>query len=404
MNNFGTLYHYEVKKIISRKLVWIMFLLCIFVIGVVVPGNLLGKYYVDGKEVDTHYHMFQVDRGYQEALSGRAVDQALLEEAMTAYGKIPITAERYTLTQEYQTYARPYSEIFNLVRSWAQLDMEEAMAWEPDEEALYAARRETVEKQWQTLWLSDTEKEFWRKKEAQMNTPVTYYYCDGYNMAINGIVPVGLLVLLFVSVCLSSVFTEEHTRRTDQLILSGAKGKSIIYWAKIAAGVSVSAVCALLMAMSACGFAWGIYGAKGFGASLRISSSMWSYSYPLTVGQACLIAYGSLIVTAVFVSVLVLVLSEVLHNNIATLAVCVGAILAGMMFNIPIQYRAAAQLWNWSPVRFFASWNVFDVWTLPVFGHCFVSWQIVPVFYVVFGIAVAVAGKSAWRNYQVSGR
>ena len=337
MNNFGTLYRYEVKKIISRKLVWIMFLLCIFVIGMVVPGNLLGKYYVDGKEVDTHYHMFQVDRGYQEALSGRAVDQALLEEAMTAYGRIPITAERYTLTQEYQTYARPYSEIFNLIRSWAQLDMAEAMAWEPEEEALYTARRETVEKQWQTLWLSDTEKEFWRKKETQMNTPVTYYYCDGYNMAINGIVTVGLLVLLFVSVCLSSVFAEEHTRRTDQLILSGAKGKSTIYWAKIAAGVSISAFCALLMATSACGLAWGIYGTEGFEAPVWISSSMWSYSYPLTMGQACLIAYGSLIVTAVFVSVLVLVLSEVLRNNIATLAVCVGAILAGMMFNIPSQ-------------------------------------------------------------------
>ena len=29
MGNFGTLYRYEVKKILSRKLVWIVFLVCV---------------------------------------------------------------------------------------------------------------------------------------------------------------------------------------------------------------------------------------------------------------------------------------------------------------------------------------------------------------------------------------
>ena len=93
---------YEVKKIMSRKLVWIMFLICVLCVGIVVFSDLTGKYYVDGKVVDTHYHMFQVGQEYRKALSGRALNQELLEEMSAAYKKIPASAERYTLTEEYQ--------------------------------------------------------------------------------------------------------------------------------------------------------------------------------------------------------------------------------------------------------------------------------------------------------------
>ena len=120
MNNFGTVYRYEVKKILSRKLTGIVFLICVCCVLLFTLADLSGNYYVDGEVVDTHYHMFQVDQGYRRALSGRALDQQLLEEMAAAYQKIPAMAERYNLTDEYQTYARPYSEIFNLVRVWTQ--------------------------------------------------------------------------------------------------------------------------------------------------------------------------------------------------------------------------------------------------------------------------------------------
>ena len=58
MNNSGTLYRSEVKKILSRKLVWIVFLVCVFCIMLFSLADLSGKYYVDGEVVDTHYHMF----------------------------------------------------------------------------------------------------------------------------------------------------------------------------------------------------------------------------------------------------------------------------------------------------------------------------------------------------------
>ncbi|MDE7274119.1 MAG: hypothetical protein K2N95_13835 [Lachnospiraceae bacterium] len=406
MNNFGTLYHYEVKKILSRKLVWIVFLICVVCAGMFASADLTGKYYVDGEVVDTHYHMFQVDQEYKRALSGRMLDRQLLEEMSAAYGKVPAAVDRYTLTEEYQTYARPYSDIFNIVRAWTQQrGIDELKAWIPDEEALYTSRAESLGKVWQELRLSDAEKEFWREKEAQTDTPVMYLFHEGYSKLIsNGMNTLGLLVLLFVCICMASVFTEEHTRRTDQLILSGAKGKSAVYWAKLAAGASVSAACAALLSVFVSVLVLVIYGAEGFQASLRISLYLWSSSCTMSLGQACLAAFGILILTAVFVGVLVLVLSEVLHSNIATLSVCTGAIIAGMVGRIPDQYRVFAQVWDWLPMRFLNAEYIFDVRMLPLFGHCFVSWKVVPVLYVLTGVLAAMAGKVVYRNYQVCGR
>ena len=64
MKQFGILYRYELKKIIKKKLLWVTFFICMALTAVSVLSNLMGSYYVDGEIVDTHYHMFLVDRAY----------------------------------------------------------------------------------------------------------------------------------------------------------------------------------------------------------------------------------------------------------------------------------------------------------------------------------------------------
>ncbi len=405
MSNFGTIYGYEVKKILGRRLVWAVTAVCMLCVVLFTFADLTGKYYVDGAVADTHYHMFQVDQEYRHALSGRALDQKLLAEVSKAYRTIPDTSERYTLTPEYETYARPYSEIFHLVRRWTQGNFDEFREWEPDERALYAARGETLEQIWRDLQLTDAEKAYWRGKEAETKTPLVYFYHEGYSKILsNGLNTISILILLAVCICMAGVFAEEHARRTDQLILSGAKGKSMVYWAKIAAGVSVSSALALALSALVFGLVFAVYGAEGFAVSLRFSSYLWNSSEPISIGQACLTAYGIVLVTTAVVSALMLVLSEVLHNSIAALAVGVGAIMAGMLARIPQQYRVAAQIWDWSPVRFLNAEYIFDSRTIPLAEHCLSAWQVVPVLYILAGIGVVVAGKFIYQRYQVSGR
>ena len=401
-NSLGRLFQFELKKLVKRKLLWTTALVSLLCIGVTVTSGLFGTYYVEGKPVETHYQIFKTDQVYRKALSGRDIDQKLIQETVDAYKQIPISEERYTLTQEYQTYARPYSDIFNLVRSWTEMQLPDIRSWKADEDTLYMIRTELLEKEWQAIPLTESEKEFWRNKENQMPVPLTYHYHEGYENALDSFLNIGVVMLFFAAICLSSVFSEEHTRRTDQLMLSSAKGKTTAYWAKILAGITTSVAAATLMSLTTIILCLSIFGAEGFETPVQIYFA--TYSYPLTMGQACLIAYGILILTSILAGVFVMVLSELLHSGVATLAISSGLIILGGMISIPEQYRILAQTWDWSPMAYLSTWNIFDPRTLTLFGRCFTSWQAVPVIYILLSLVFAVGGKYIYRRYQISGR
>lgn len=401
-NNLGRLYQFELKKLAKRKLLWITALVSLLCIGFTVTSGLFGTYYVEGEPVESHYQIFKTDQVYRKALSGREIDQKLIQETVDAYMQIPMGVERYTLTQEYQTYARPYSDIFNLIRYWTGMELQDIRNWEVDQDTLYMARTELLEKEWQKIHLTESEKEFWRNKENQMPIPLSYHYHEGYEIALDSFLTIGVVMLFFVAICLSSVFSEEHTRRTDQLMLSSAKGKTTAYWAKILAGITISVAAATLMSLITIFLCLSIFGAEGFETSMQIYFT--AYSYPLTMGEACLIAYGIIIFTSILAGVFVMVLSELLHSGVATLAISSGLIILGGMISVPEQYRILAQIWDWSPMAYLSTWNVFDQRTLTLFGHCFTSWQVVPVIYILLSIVLAVGGKYIYQRYQVSGR
>ena len=402
MRNFGTIYKYEIKKLTGRRLFWITALLCVLGICLTTFSGLLGTYYVDGEPIESHFEGFQKDQKYRQELSGKAVDQELLQETVDAYAHVPTDVPRYTLTEEYQTFARPYSPIFNLIRSFTGMDLLTIQNWEVDEAALYEARAKGLESSWQDIPLTETEKAFWRNQESQIAAPLTYYYHQGYESILSSFLTVGLLMLLFVAICLPSLFADEHTRRTDQLVLSSAKGKEAAYWAKIGAGVTVCAVVATAMALITVGLNLAFYGAEGF--SMPFQVFLWSYSYPLTIGQACLISYGLLVVASVLAGVFVMVISEVFRSGLVALSISTALIILGQVIMIPTQYRVLAQMWDWSPMAYLSTWQVFDPRTLTLFGRCFVSWQVVPILYVLLSALLAIVGQYVYRRYQVCGR
>ena len=144
MNNLFTLYGYELKKLMQKKLLWISLLVCMAAIAFSILFPLLGTYSVNGVSISTNYEQHLIDQAYRKALSGKPIDQSLLEETLAAYKDLPIETD-YVLTEEYQTYARPYSEIFDLIRAWTGMDKQTAAQWFPDEAALYAAMMERFE-------------------------------------------------------------------------------------------------------------------------------------------------------------------------------------------------------------------------------------------------------------------
>ena len=123
--------------LVKKKLLWISLIVCMAVIGLSILFPLMGSYLVNGTYVGTNYEEHLINQEYRKALSGKSIDQALLEETIAAYKDLPIETN-YVLTEEYQTYARPYSEIFHLIRIWTGMDKGAVVQWVPDEAALYA--------------------------------------------------------------------------------------------------------------------------------------------------------------------------------------------------------------------------------------------------------------------------
>ncbi|MDE6639947.1 MAG: hypothetical protein K2K63_05445, partial [Acetatifactor sp.] len=139
----------------------------------------------------------------------------------------------------------------------------------------------------------------------------------------------------------------------------------------------------------------------GFTAPFQL---VYCFYVPLSCGRAILIAYGIMLITSVIFAVFIMFLSELTHSSIASLAIGIVLLMVTGMISIPGYYRVPAQVWQWLPFSFLAIWNIFNYYTLPLFGHYFTAWQAVPVIYLAAGSGIAAAGKSIYRKYQVTGR
>lgn len=403
MNTIWQLTGYEWRKLWGRKMVLAAFALClgIVVIASVVP--LMGKVYIDGVEVGNAYQEDKIDQGYARALNGRAIDQGLLEEMVGAYRKVPLSEEKhYTGTWEYQKYARPYSPIFQIASGHRISSAEIFETWIPSEEDFYDRRQKMLERDWENLSLTEGEKAFWRSQEEQIPEPLVYQEHFAYDKLFGAFQTTALMGMLLVAVSLAGVFPEEHTRRMDQLTLSSRHGKERLYWAKILAGVLFALTTTLVLFGTNVLLTFALYGSQGFSAPFQLLYRF--CSAPISAGQAMGIAYGCTLVTAVFLGILVMVLSELLRSGIATLGIFAALLMAGMVVQMPPALRTACQLWDWLPTNFISIWNIFGTYTLPFFRTHLTSWQAVPVLFLLLAIPTTLAGWIRYRRYQVSGK
>lgn len=397
-----TLFGYEFRKILNRKIVWVSLMISFLLILFTACSHLIGDYYVNGEKIGSNYEMFQIDKAFLQALDGRVIDEVLLQEMQEAYDKVPLEAEQYSLTEEYQKYARPYSAIFNYVRQVTGMTAREVVEWAASTENLHNMRLERQEVRWESCLLTEEEKVFWRGEEEKIENPVIFRYTEGYSVLISAVYTIGLLTIFVVAICLAGVFQEEHVRKTDQLILSSRRGRRELYWAKFWAGMVFAFLLALVFALLTFGAVFCLYGTEGFDAAFQLVHT--GSSCPISVGEAVLIAYLMVIFAGVFTGALVMLLSEVLHSSVGTLAVVIGMIMLPMLFAVPDEYRVLAQLWSYLPSDFVAAWGVFSMRLVILGDKVFLPYQAVPVLYSVLAVVFALGTKRAYVKYQVSGR
>ena len=207
MNILGTLYSFELKKIIKNRLTIVM--LVILIILTVIEGMNPGS--------STTKEMWEAQR----SLNGRLIDDTLLNEM---YSKIDAHGRTWK-ADNIQYYGVAY------VESCIVGDKEPLSEYSAAD--MYSERENYIYDLMKHDGLTEREIEWWRDNEAKIEKPFTYSFVGGAVDIAQGLVGICVCVMLIAAMCISTVFTSEHRQRTDQIVLSCMNGRKETYIAKI---------------------------------------------------------------------------------------------------------------------------------------------------------------------------
>lgn len=409
----GTLVSYEVKKILKKKstLVAFIILFALHLVAVCISGS-LGTTYVDGEFYETHYERNKIDRANGIALSGRRIDEELLTEMSEAYQKVDWSTPDYMWTDTYREEVRKYSDLetrFKVMGLWGNALSEviaEKMVNQSTTEKVYTIRKEVQQQAYDGYMLLEQDIVYWQEKDAEIEVPFTYEYASGFDSMLGGqgIYMVCMLLTFFIAISMVSVFAEEHSRKTDQLILCARYGKDRLYIAKLVAGSLVVFAINILFVVTAVIGKTFSYGPEGFRAALQLITVYW-YPYALSVGETTLIAIGLLCLSSVMVTIFTMLLAEVLKNSVGAMAIVTGGLFVARLVSIPPSMGIFSQLWSYLPINILKIDEGFtDLRLVHFFGTKLTTWQFAPILYLILIGVMVWGGSKVYKNYQVSGR
>lgn len=343
MNNMSVLYKAELKKIFSKKAVWIATVLGLIIILLAGFTNLSA----DGAKA---YVKYQEDTLI--ALSGQEMDAAFFEEYHRLIEKeLEEHPERYEnifANDPGAAYMNAsanvgmdalYDYFYNVIR-------DRSMIPGMTEDEFYASMRNDIEHDGLEIGCSREEIDTWLKIYDGIEKPISYSYALAYVNLLDVLFFIGWGLVLIIAIALSGVFADEKTYRTDALVLSTKNGRIPICMVKIAAGVTFAAVQTLLFLGVCFGVMFAFYGVTGWDAMIQnvIPSSPWN----ITIGIMVLIYVGLAVLVGIFFAVTNMILSHLTKSAVATTAIHAAIVFAGL-FNVPTKLGLMAKLWELRP-------------------------------------------------------
>ena len=404
---------YEIKKILKKKSTLVAFfvLFALHVFAVCISGN-LGNTYVEGEFYETHYERNKINRANGIDLSGRRIDEELLAEMSEAYQKIDWSTSDYKWSDIYKEEVRKYSDLEDRIKwmgLWGNLLSEvitEGIVDVSTTEKIYAVRKDVQQQLYDSYELSEQDIAYWQEQDEKVEVPFTYEYASVYDSILGGqgIYMMCMLLTFFIAISMVSVFAEEHSRKTDQLILCARYGKDRLYIAKLVAGSLVVFAINILFVGTAVIGKTVSYGPEGFHAALQLITVYW-YPYALSVGETTLIAIGLLFLSSVMVTIFTMLLAEVLKNSVGAMAIVTGGLFVARLVSIPPSMGIFSQLWSYLPINILKIDEGFtDLRLVHFFGTKLTTWQFAPILYLILIGVMVWGGSKVYKNYQVSGR
>ena len=401
MCNFWGFVGFEYRKLLRKKVVWVSVLavMALCILSAVI--NAIGSYEVEGQTVCSNYQMIQRQKAESRALSGRLLDDELLGEMQAAYSQVG-TEEGYTQTMAYWETAFPYSNVFNKARQIGSSSAVRQAGYTAAD--LYENRDAERLADWDDLKLTDGERAYLSKREAEIAVPYTYQYCDGWTQLMAWLYTIGVMVTLLIAICVPSLFSEDHLRRTDQLVLSSRYGRKPVYLAKIFTGMTFSAGITLLLTLIFAIPTFLIYGTDGADTRMQLlkPEASWNLTAAGMTGIMLLLAMAA----ALILSAAAMVLAEKSKSSTVPMAVLVSLLIVTNVVSIPDQYRVLSQIWGCLPTTIVSVWNSFSsrLVPAPVPGGYLTVWQAAPLVYAAAAALLLALGYRIYRRFQAGGR
>lgn len=447
-----TLYVYELRKIVCRRIVWItggiMLLLCVSLsfVDLISTSSDFGE----GNEeiVVSGYEMMKIRRECARALSGRKIDDSLLQEMQDfsrgegmkreSQDVDPATgivvsvepgetdAERGAGAEE-ETDAKEETDAegdgdakeeadvktepediwdrlwaaqkYTPIRIYVYRIMDYGDGKTMDAAGLYSEREKLIAQNREDQMLKQEEMEYWKKNDAGLELPFTYEYAEGWGELWNQSYVVNCMLLLLLLVSLSNVFSMEHQQKTDAVILCTRHGKRELYIAKVLAGITFGAAAALLLSGITLLSDLAVYGADGFGGALQIEFPL--SSWRMSVGESVLVLVFMLLAISAMYSIVILFLSEWLKKGVSVMAILVGIMTFTLFIDIPFQLRTLSQVYDLLPTNLLMPWGLWDDRLFSVFGGYLTQFEAAPVMYALLSAVLLFLGRRIWQKQQV---
>lgn len=418
MRVIGTLFSFEMKKILARKSTWITFavLLGFYFVFTLMPLSVQYAVTAAQQETDSSGGAVKTD-SYTEtfwdekikrrdngiALSGRKLDDDMLQEMWRESEALGKKRDSMSL-QEYDDKAKRYKLADSAITSLLGEENPTSDDGSIRYGQLMEGRNRYIVQMQDHYQLSDAERKFWQQREKKVDKPFTLQYAEPFENLVRmpGCYMGLLLVTFLIAVAVSRIFTEEHARKVDQLALSSRYGKRHLYFAKILAGTVFTFIFTAAMTGVIFLTTFILYGTEGASCAVQLFAG-W-YSYPMSMGEAALIMLGIEFLAALLTSIFTMVVSERFRSNITAIALVTGITIGGRLLTVPAAFRVLSQIWNYLPINLLKEENFFDLRLVSLFGVKFTCWQFAPILYSILGILLVLLGKRIYCNYQVGGK
>ena len=359
---FGTLYRYELKKILTRPYV---LLLLVLMVGVTLFLNvkpLLAQEEVAYAEEDgtlvfdtvSRYEAIQLELRFSQEDAGCLLDnEAALEmrELNRSYQE-SATVPTFILLNRFLVQDGIAITYFNPL--WDGTDQ---MA-----DLTYKAIAYTQEEEYQNQRLTQEEIDYWKEERAEIDTPYTLGYAKGYSGILRLAYWLNLMVLPFVFVCLCGSFSDDHVYKTWPILTSSKHGRKSLVLARLAAGETLAGGTLLLLFAVTAAIQFWVHGAQGAGVPIQLlkvenlrpgfgETRLCASSRVMTAGQGVLVTIGMSLLIILFAGALAMLLSKLFRRAIPALALPLGLILLSIMFDPSYYSRIQVQIWSYFPTR-----------------------------------------------------